>query len=957
MPETKKSQIKKVVYKGNVDKITVTSKNSNQKYNKNDNIQNKKQDNEKNNKKQKKVHEESISVPITYYAIKERLIEFSNNKYFPDSVISFFALLSIAIAFPFYPIIILIPLLAITFILSRYHPSAGLIALLFISLPIFMYQAPLLAWFYVFFMTIALIFGYKHYRAITFAYTLIVLPFSFIGLFIEIPVFVLGILYIGMKRALIGTAIAIVAIPVIAGLTGLTPYGPILFNIAGFRATSGASLAFQYFVPNSQISTLSTFGSNSVLALSRFFEASPYITPGIYLAFLALAYGLIYILVQLVIWLIVVISISSYVVKSRSSYKGTESTLYTLIILISFIAISYLSRSNFSIKIISGFILAPIFLLILEFNDISVVRVLDVMKQDFLGTLGSEFEELGHGVKESLNDIGNYEETKNELKQAIIQPIENKGISKAYHVVPSKGILLFGPPGTGKTMLMRAISQEIRARFIYVKSSAILESTSGDSSKKLSKIFSEARAHTPTILFFDELDSIAVKRTGSSAGSEGELLSDLLVEMDGFQKVEGVVIVGATNVPNIIDPAVLRPGRFDRIIYMPLPDKSGRIEIFKKYAKKYPTSSNLDYEKLSTLTSRFSGADIANIFSITATDVSSKAIKTSSPLKIQTSDLVNTISSIKPSTSFSQLELYEKFRADFERRTNPEKLEKNTDVTLNNVVNIKEAKNALNEAIRIPLEHPTLSAEYNINNITGILMFGPPGCGKTMLMKAFSNEYPDIHLFRIMGSDLIKEGYEKSLETIKESFFRAKENAPSIIFIDEIDSLVPNRDDASELSIKITSEFLREFEELKSTNGIVVVGATNRPEKIDPAVLRPGRIEKLIYVTLPDRNARKELFEKSLPEKTTNTGINYDSLALATVGFTPAEIVNICREAKLKALELTIEKNDDDKPSSDEVKITEDLILSIIKKIKPQTTKSVLSRYELFSSEHTTNKN
>ena len=946
MPDTKKPVISKVTYMGNTNKIAVTASDSSSKNTKTLKMPIK-NDIEKYTKKEKK---ESIYIPITFYWFKELLREFANNKYFPDAVLSFFALLSIAITFPFYPIIVIIPLLVITFLLARLHPLAGLMALLFIAFPMFMYQAPLLAWFYAFFLTIALIFGFKHYRAIIFAFTLVVLPFSPIGYFIEIPVLVIGILYIGLKRALIATTIAVVAIPVIAALSGTTIFAPIAYNVAGFRSVSGASAAFQLMTPGKQISSIDNFASNTVEGILGFFSASAYITKGIYLSITALAYGLIYIIIQLVTWLIVVFSISIYVMKHRSVYKGSESSLYGFIILIVYIILNYSINSPFPIVIIAGFILAPISLLILEFNDIDIVRVLDVMKRDFLSTFGESYEDLAYTVKETLDDIGNYEETKNELKEAILQPIEHKGVAKAYNVKPSRGILLFGPPGTGKTMLMRAISKEIRARFIYVKSSEILSANVGDSSKALSKLFQSAREHIPTVLFFDEIDGISGRRTALDNEATKELLSDLLSEMDGFQKIEGVVIVGSTNMPNLIDTALLRPGRFDKIIYMPLPDKNGRIEIFKKYAKKYPTSKSLDYEKLASLTNRFSGADISTIFSETAEKVASEAIASSAAVKIQTSDLIKVISMIKPSTSLSQLEIYEQFKIDYERRLNPEKTEEKISVTLDDVVNILDAKKALDEAIRIPLEHPNLVKSYGIKNITGILLYGPPGCGKTMLMKAISNEYKDIKLIKLMGSDLSKEGYDTAVNKIKETFFRAKENAPSVIFIDEIDSLVPERSNTSEIGIKITSEFLREFEELKESEGVVLVGATNRPEAIDTALIRPGRLDKLIYVKPPDKTARIELFKKNLIDSKIIEDIDLDAIAVASRGYTGAEIVEICREAKMQALEKTIDKNDIDEETADEEKITQEQLISLINSTKPQASKLILSKYELFDA-------
>ena len=608
MLETKKSRNSGVKYMGNTDKITVSSKNTN--------TNKKNQTNEKlENPIKKEIlskrsieKKENIGVPLTFYWLKEWLREFANNKYFPDSMLSFFALLSVSIAFPFYPAMILIPLLIITFLLARFHPLAGLMALLFFSFPVFMYQVPLIAWFFAFFLTVALILGFKHYRAIIFAYTLIVLPFSPVGYVIEIPVLIMGTLYIGMKRALIGTTIAILAVPVIAGLTGISVFAPIAYNVAGFRSVSGTTAisAFQLMEPSSALPTLATFLTELENGVVHFLTSYSQISEGIYLAASAFVYGFLNIFIQLIVWIVVVFTISVYVMKHKSVYRGSESSLYALAIIVTYFILTYSFGGTPSFLVVLGFVAAPVFLLILEFNDIDMVRTLDVMKKDFLSTFGDEVEELSEGSKETLDDIGNYDETKTELSEAILQPIENKAVSGAYKIKPSKGILLFGPPGTGKTMLMRAISKEIRARFIYVKASTIISKSPGDSSNALQKIFTKAREHTPTVLFFDEIDGISSTRNEMSGEIEKELFSSLLEEMDGFQKIDGVVIVGSTNVPNLIDSALLRPGRFDRIIYMPLPDKKGRIEIFKKYAKKYPVSSSIDYERLAQLSSRFS---------------------------------------------------------------------------------------------------------------------------------------------------------------------------------------------------------------------------------------------------------------------------------------------------------------------------------------------------------------
>ena len=901
-----------------------------------------------------KRRKQAISTPLTYYWLKETLKEFASNKYFPDSILVLFALVSVCIAFPFYPIYVIIVLAVIAFLLTRFHPLAGLMALLFISLPPLIFQAPLLALLYVLFLTFSLVFGYKHYRFITLAFALIALPFSFLGFFLEIPALVIGILYIGLKRGALAVAVAIVVLPVLATLTNLPLAAPIAYNVAGFAKIVGASTLSPYLSGFKAVPALgalpSAFGQSFISFLSLPAQI-PYL---LYLCALALTLNLTTVAVQLAVWLVTVFAMVSFAIKSRSGFKGSGASLLSFIILGVYFGLTLLTGQAFSNYVVLGFVITPLALFLLEINGIDIVRALDVMKQDFISTFGDAFEDLTSGTHETLDDIGNYEQTKEELREAILAPIEHKGVAGAYNIKPTKGILLFGPPGTGKTLMMRALSNEIRARFFYVKSSSILSSAYGESSQMLSKIFTTARAHPPALLFFDELDGIARRRDASNSEGGVQLLSTLLSEMDGFQKIEGVVIVGATNVPNLIDPSIMRPGRFDRVIYMPLPDEAGRVAIFKHYAKVYPLSSDIDYDKLANLTARFSGADIANICRETATKVSAEAIKHSHVLKIDVDDLIPVIKATKPSTSYAQLEEYETFRLDYERRLNGEPAEvHDKPFNLDAVVGLADAKKALHEAITIPLTHPELMKEYDIHGISGILLFGPPGTGKTMLINAVANTIEGLTLISVSGADLVKEGYETALTKLKESFFRAKENTPSILFIDEIDSLVPSRENSSEGMVQLTAEFLRAFDAAKQSQGIVIVGSTNRPDAIDSAVIRPGRMDKLIYAGPPDREAREKLFRLNLVKCPVEEGLDYSKIAAATDNYTGADIANICREAKTQALENSIDEKASDDPSAPSAKPigTADL-LKIIKNSKPSAPPSVIGRYLAFLSEH-----
>ena len=455
---------------------------------------------------------------------------------------------------------------------------------------------------------------------------------------------------------------------------------------------------------------------------------------------------------------------------------------------------------------------------------------------------------------------------------------------------------------------MRAIANEIRAGFFYVKASSLISPYPGESAQALAKIFATAKKQAPCILFFDEIDAIAGRRETQLSESGRELITTMLSEMDGFQKISNIVIVGATNVPHFLDPSIMRPGRFDKILYMPLPDQSGRAKIFKYYLSRLPADKAIDCEKLASLTARYSGADIKNICEEVGRQVGDAALSKQEMLVIRMSDVLSVIKATKPSTSLSQIEEYNTFKLDYERRTHGEiQVENEAKTAIDDVIGLDEPKKALHDAVEVPILHPDLVKKYDVGSIRGILLFGPPGTGKTMLMTAVANELGDVRVLTLCGFDVAKYGADKAISAIKEIFDRAKEHAPAIVFIDEIDALVPSRDSASESGMQITGEFLQEFDKIKDS-GVVVVAATNRPDVLDPALLRAGRLDKLIFVAPPDKDSRAKIFDENLAKVPLSDDIDLDALAGITEGYTGADIANICRQAKIDALETSVAK-------------------------------------------------
>jgi transitional endoplasmic reticulum ATPase len=888
-------------------------------------------------------------IPLSVYWLKDLVKKTVTNRNFHDSLATTFAFASLAIAFPFFPLVLFVPLLALVFVFTFLAPLLGLIALLLLTLPMIIYQAPLLAWLVTIIISASLFLGYKHYRSISYAYALAALPLSYLGLLLEVPGFIFAVLVLGFKRgAILGTIIILIAI-VISGLGNIPLSGPIVYSSLQSHAQFIQNLTYSaYLTVSSPTPSLGNFGSAFATAFSSLFSysVSSHLFDTFYNAGEVIAYDIKYTLPQILIWIFVAFSAANYAVKSRSAYKGTMASLFGALLPVSSFIFSWLSGAAFNPIVILSFAITPIAIFFLESADVEVVQALDVMKQDILGKFGVALQDLTKGSSETLDDVANYDETKQELKEAVLAPIEHREISGAYKVSPAKGILLFGPPGTGKTLIMRALANEIRAGFFYVSASSLISPYPGESAQALSRIFATAKKHAPCILFFDEIDNIAGRRERQESQSGMELITTLLSEMDGFQKISDVVIVGATNAPQLLDPAIMRPGRFDKILYVGLPDQPGRQKIFQHYLSGLPIGKDIDYSKLAAMTNRFSPADIKNACEEVSREVGERAVSKREVLTIRMADIVGVVKGTKPSTSLAQLEEYNTFKLDYERRMHPEQVVEDTKrVTLDDVVDLEDAKRALHEAVEIPILHPELLKKYDIGNIKGILLFGPPGTGKTMLMQAVANEVGDVHLLTISGYDIAKYGANQASAAIKEIFDRAKENAPAIVFVDEIDALVPSRDVAKGSQMQVSGQFLEEFDKIKEASGIVVVGATNRPDVLDPALLRSGRFDKLVFASPPDAESRAKLFEQNLNKAPLAADVDYKKLAQATEGYTGADIANICRQAKLNALESSL-------ASGEEGKISISDILSLVQRARPSAPSLVLGRYLTFFSKY-----
>lgn len=892
------------------------------------------------------------SVPIGFYGIKDRIARTLENDNIIDAFLIMAAFLSFSLAFSFYPLLIAIVIAIVLFYFTLKYPLIGIFLLLGAIFPIFMYQAPAVAWVFMLVMTLTLVFGYMHYRTLSFIYIMIGLAFSPLGYVLEIPALILSALVVGYKRSIVAMVIAFLIIVSFSALFGVNNFGYILYNGVTAHKMLGANPILNYTTPASPQMSIGTFVSSGFSkAYTQFTSHAVIGAFSITLSLIASsltmqpAYA-----VEMIILAVLIIIIDTVAVNSRSKYKGAKASLLGIGYPIAFMGLAAVFKFNYSpILLVFSFVLGVASVYLLELYNVDVVKALNVRKQDLRMKFGEAFEELAGGMtNETFDNVANYESTKKELTESVLAPIEQKAISQAYKVRPTKGILFFGPPGTGKTMIMRALANEIRGGFYYVKASNLISMYPGETEKRISQIFAIAKKHAPCILFFDEIDFIAKSREDNTQDStHAGAMSQLLAEMDGFNKINNVIIVGATNTPQVIDRAIMRPGRFDKIIYMPLPDYEGRKKILKLYLAKLPVSKSMDYDKLAEVTERYSGADLKNIVDTVAQSVAQEAALKHKILEITQQDLVDMVKATKPSTNLAQIEDYNKFKIEFERSlaAGGRAVEKDTSAGVSRVVGMDDAKKAIKDAIQTPLLRPDLIKKYEIKNINGILMFGPPGNGKTMLMRAIANDLTGVTLLEINGSTLASYGIERAAAKIKEVFNTARENTPSIIFIDEIEGLMPKRSGASEEAIRITVEMLAELDGLKKLSGVVVIAATNIPEMLDPAILRPGRFDKLIFVTPPKESERAEILKEYLGKVPLDKNLDLPRIAKQTEGFTGADLANVCREVKTRALEASMK-------AGKEIMITTEDLEQVVKITKPSAPQRVLDQYTEFLDQY-----
>ena len=501
----------------------------------------------------------------------------------------------------------------------------------------------------------------------------------------------------------------------------------------------------------------------------------------------------------------------------------------------------------------------------------------------------------------TYEDIGGLKEEIQRLREMVELPMRHPEIFQRLGIDPPKGVLLHGPPGCGKTLLARAVANESDANFFSINGPEIMSKFYGESEARLREMFQQAEKNAPAIIFIDELDAIAPKREEVTGEVERRVVAQLLALLDGLTSRGNVIVIGATNRPNALDPALRRPGRFDREIEIGIPDKQGRYEILQIHTRGMPLAKDVDLKKLAEITHGYTGADLAALGRETAMkalrrylpeiDLEAERIPPSvlEKMEVTMADFMNAFKEITP-TAMREVAI--------EVPT----------VHWDDVGNLEEVKQDLKESVELPLKNPQVFQRMGINPPKGILLFGPPGCGKTLLARAVATE-SEANFIAIKGPEVFSKWVGESEKAIREVFRKARMSSPAVVFFDEIDSLVPRRGSGfgdSGVTDRVISQLLTEIDGIASLQDIVILAATNRPDIVDPAVLRPGRFDRLIYVPEPDEKGRQRIFEIHTKGMPLAKDVDLKELARMTKGYSGADIESLCREAAMIAIRRDI---------------------------------------------------
>jgi transitional endoplasmic reticulum ATPase len=508
----------------------------------------------------------------------------------------------------------------------------------------------------------------------------------------------------------------------------------------------------------------------------------------------------------------------------------------------------------------------------------------------------------GKGLpRTTYEDIGGLQGEIQRVREMVELPLRHPELFQRLGIEPPKGVLLHGPPGCGKTLLARAVANESEANFYSINGPEIMSKFYGESEARLREIFQQAQQNAPSIIFVDELDAIAPKREEVTGEVERRVVAQLLALMDGLSGRGNVIVIGATNRPGALDPALRRPGRFDREIEISVPDKKGRYEVLQIHTRGMPLAQDVDLQKLSSITHGYTGADLSSLGRETAM----KALRRYLPQ-------INLEEERIPPAVLEKMEVtMDDFTGAYKEVTPTAMREVYIEVSTvhwDDAGGLDDVKQHLKEAVEWPIKNPEIFTKLGIRPPKGILLYGPPGCGKTLLARAVATE-SEANFISIKGPEVFSKWVGESEKAIREVFRKARMAAPAVVFLDEIDSLTPRRGmgmSDSGVSERVISQLLTEMDGITSLQDIVVVAATNRPDMVDSAVLRPGRFDRLIYVPEPDEKSRLQIFKLYTKGMPIAQDVDLNPLTIATKYYSGADIESLCREAAMHALRRDI---------------------------------------------------
>ncbi len=573
------------------------------------------------------------------------------------------------------------------------------------------------------------------------------------------------------------------------------------------------------------------------------------------------------------------------------------------------------------------------------FSDLRFIVVETSPKTPVIITENTRIEVKSHAVEVkdehipevSYEDIGGLDEEIKKVREMVELPLKHPEIFERLGIQPPKGILMYGPPGTGKTLLAKAVASESEANFILVNAPEVTSKFYGETEKRIRKVFEDAEKNAPSIIFIDEIDAMAPKREEAYGEVERRMVSQLLTCMDGLKSRGKVVVIGATNRANALDPALRRPGRFDREVQIGVPNKKGRLQILKVHTRNMPLTKDVDLDKIASITHGFVGADLESLCKEAAMYVLRKILpelklkeNTEIPkgilekLKVNMKDFMHALRLVRPSAM-------------------REVLVETPNIKWSDIGGLEDLKQELIEAVEWPIKYPDSFKRMGIKPPKGILMYGPPGTGKTLLAKAVASE-SEANFILVKGPELLNKFVGETEKGVRKIFEKARQAAPTIICFDEIDALASARGRGFDSGVteRVVNTLLAEMDGLEDLGDIIVIATTNRPDLIDSALLRPGRFDRIIATTVPDKESRSKIFEIHTKNMALAKDVDLKKIVEKTKNYSGADIAGVCREAGLLALRENIK--------SKEIKMKH--FETALEKIKPSITDAALKRYK-----------